>query len=161
MMAEFNLILSKKRNTLYTQNISQLIMNLNSESSASYRESRIVKILFLCLFALIIINITNCQIVKNEKEMDKSTVKKFDLKKYMGQWYEIARLPNSFEKGLVGVTATYSIHANDRITVVNKGFKGKLDGKLKTANGKAKIPDINDPGKLKVSFFCFFMLIII
>lgn len=88
--------------------------------------------------------------------MDKSTVKELDINKYMGKWYEIARLPNSFEKGLVGVTAEYSILKEGRFNVVNQGYKASLNGKLKTAKGKAKVPDINEPGKLKVSFFLFF-----
>jgi apolipoprotein D and lipocalin family protein len=98
----------------------------------------------------------SCQTFKNSKTMDKSTVKELDINKYMGKWYEIARLPNSFEKNLVGVTADYSHLKEGRFNVVNKGYKANLNGKLKTAKGKAKIPDLNEPGKLKVSFFLFF-----
>ena len=84
------------------------------------------------------------------------TVKELDLDRYMGTWYEIARFPHSFEKGLVGVTATYSKRDDGKIKVINKGYKNSLDGKLKIAEGKAKIPNVNEPAKLKVSFFWFF-----
>ena len=71
-------------------------------------------------------------------------------------WYEISRFPHSFERGLVGVTATYSRLNNGRIRVVKRGFKGSLEGKASTATGKAKVPDPAKPGRLKVSFFLFF-----
>ena len=88
--------------------------------------------------------------------MDNSTVKSLELERYLGKWYEIARFPHSFEKGLVGVTATYSLREDGKIKVLNQGYKSTLDGKLKTAIGKAYIPDMNDLGKLRVSFFLFF-----
>ena len=88
--------------------------------------------------------------------IDIKTVEKVDLKKFLGTWYEIARFQHSFEKGLVGVTATYSIRKDEKIKVVNKGYKNSLNGKLSIAEGKAKIPDASVPGKLKVSFFWIF-----
>lgn len=92
-----------------------------------------------------------------QKDMvNTATVKNLDIQKYLGTWYEIARFPHSFEKGLVGVTANYSMAEDGKIKVVNQGYKGTLDGKLDVAVGKAKIPDMNDPAKLKVSFFWFF-----
>jgi lipocalin len=90
------------------------------------------------------------------KTIDTRTVKNLDLDKYLGTWYEIARFPHTFEKGMVGVTATYSIRKDGKIRVVNQGYKGTLDGKLQTAEGKAKVPDPEDPARLKVSFFLFF-----
>ena len=84
------------------------------------------------------------------------TVKKLDLKKYMGLWYEIARYDNWFEKDLVGVTAEYSIIGDNKIQVINSGYKYNLNGKLKKSVGKAKQPDRKEPGKLKVSFFLWF-----
>ena len=81
------------------------------------------------------------------------TVKHVDVKRYMGMWYEIARFPHRFEKGLVGVTATYTLLQNGRVRVLNRGYKGDLDGKPKTAKGKAKVVDPKTNAKLKVSFF--------
>jgi len=88
--------------------------------------------------------------------MNLSTIKELDLEKYMGTWYEIARYDHSFERGLVGVTADYSLRPDGKITVINQGYKTSLDGKLSRAKGKAKQPDLNEPGKLKVAFFLFF-----
>jgi lipocalin len=85
---------------------------------------------------------------------NKATIKEFDLKRYLGKWYEIARFPHSFEKDLVGVTANYSLKDNGKIEVLNQGYKKSFNGELKKAYGKAKTTD--NPGKLKVSFFLFF-----
>ena len=84
------------------------------------------------------------------------TVPNVDLNKYAGKWYEIARFPHSFEKNLVGVTATYSLKENGKIEVLNEGFKNTLDGVRSKAVGKAKIPDLSEPGRLKVAFFWIF-----
>ncbi len=95
---------------------------------------------------------------KNDKpeNMDISTVKELDLERYMGTWYEIARFDHSFERGLVGVTASYELRPDGKITVINAGYKNSLDGKYKEAKGKAKQPNPDEPGKLKVAFFLFF-----
>ena len=98
---------------------------------------------------------SGCQKEKPEN-MDLSTVKELDLERYMGTWYEIARFDHSFERGLVGVTATYELRSDGKITVINAGYKNSLEGKYKTAKGKAKQPNPNEPGKLKVAFFMFF-----
>ena len=92
----------------------------------------------------------------NSQMIDQTTVKQLDLNRYLGTWYEIARFPHSFEKNLVGVTATYSLRDDGKIRVINQGYKRSLDGELSVAEGKAKIPDKAEPGKLKVSFFWIF-----
>ena len=81
------------------------------------------------------------------------TVEKVDIEKYAGQWYEIARLPNSFEKGLQCVTATYTLKKNNKIEVLNQGYSNKDTEKLSRAKGRAWVPDPEFPGRLKVSFF--------
>lgn len=83
---------------------------------------------------------------------DLPTVDQVDMNRYAGLWYEIARLPNSFEKGLECVTANYILKANGKIGVLNKGYSAKKEA-FKTAKGKAWLPDDNYPGRLKVSFF--------
>ncbi len=80
----------------------------------------------------------------------------FDLNRYLGKWYEIARLPNRFEKGLVNVTATYSLRDNGMVKVLNEGCKGTKDGKHASVTGKAKFAAGSDKGHLRVSFFWFF-----
>jgi apolipoprotein D and lipocalin family protein len=76
-----------------------------------------------------------------------------DLEKYSGTWYEIARLPNSFEKGLKCVTATYRLREDGKIEVINRGHKTKKPGKISKIRGVARVPDMNQPAKLKVTFF--------
>ena len=108
--------------------------------------------IFIILFFISVFT-GGCQTRKSSK-MDTSTVKELDLKKYLGTWYEIARFDHRFERGLEGVTATYSLRKDGKIKVLNQGYKNSLDGELDTAIGKAKLT--NEPGKLKVSFFWFF-----
>lgn len=88
--------------------------------------------------------------------VDHSTVDSFDLNRYLGKWYEIARFPHAFEKDLVGVTASYTLLDNGKIEVINSGYKNNLEGKFKSISGKAKLADSGNPGHLKVSFFLFF-----
>lgn len=86
----------------------------------------------------------------------REVVKEVDLERYAGTWYEIARYPHRFERGLTGVTATYTLRTDGKIDVLNQGYKGSLDGELSRAKAVAKIPDPEQPGKLKVFFFPLF-----
>jgi apolipoprotein D and lipocalin family protein len=86
------------------------------------------------------------------EENSLETVKNVDIKRYMGLWYEIARLPNSFEEGLTNVTAQYSLNADGTVRVYNKGFKEAENNKLDEAEGKAYAVDSSN-SKLKVTFF--------
>lgn len=79
-------------------------------------------------------------------------VENFDVERYLGTWYEIARLDHSFERGLDEVTATYSWNDNGTIKVTNRGYNTKK-GKWNEAVGKAKFKGDEDIGALKVSFF--------
>jgi apolipoprotein D and lipocalin family protein len=79
-------------------------------------------------------------------------VKPFDKNKYLGTWYEIARMDFKFEKGLDRVTATYSLTDGETIRVDNKGYSVK-DKKWKESTGKARLAGEPSEGKLKVSFF--------
>lgn len=76
----------------------------------------------------------------------------FEADKYLGTWYEIARLDHSFERGLDKVTATYSKREDGGIKVINRGFDTKKQS-WKEAEGKAYFVESPDIGKLKVSFF--------
>jgi apolipoprotein D and lipocalin family protein len=76
-----------------------------------------------------------------------------DLQKYLGTWYEIATIPQSFQKGCVGVTAEYSLRKNGDIQVVNTCLQKTLGGKIRKARGKAWVVDRTTNAKLKVSFF--------
>lgn len=79
-------------------------------------------------------------------------VKPFDQQKYLGKWYEIARLDYKYERHLDHVTAEYGIKPNGMISVTNKGYNVKKE-KWEESIGKAK--PVSDPqeGRLKVSFF--------
>jgi apolipoprotein D and lipocalin family protein len=79
-------------------------------------------------------------------------VKPFDLKKYLGTWYEIARFDYLWEKHMDHVTATYSLNEDGSIRVDNKGYDHKKD-KWEESVGKAKPVDDPKEAKLKVSFF--------
>ena len=61
-----------------------------------------------------------------------------DLTRYQGLWYEIARFPNRFEEGCVGVTAEYTLADDGSVTVLNTCRKDTLDGPVTTAEGVAR-----------------------
>src|SRR5512137_1474614 len=65
------------------------------------------------------------------------TVEKVDLQRYLGRWYEISTIPMSFQKGCVGVTATYALRPDGDVDVVNTCRKERLDGPERSVEGKA------------------------
>ena len=93
---------------------------------------------------------------KKDSELNLSTVKELDLERYLGRWYEIARLDHFFERDLVGCVAEYSLRDDGMIKVVNTGYKNSFDGKFRESVGKARRPDPEQPGKLEVAFFLNF-----
>lgn len=76
----------------------------------------------------------------------------FELDRYLGTWYEIARLDHSFERGLTRVTAEYSLRDDGGVRVVNRGYDAGA-GEWREAVGKAYFVEDEDLGYLKVSFF--------
>ena len=76
----------------------------------------------------------------------------FDVDRYTGQWHEVARIENSFERGLTQTTATYSRNADNTIKVVNRGYD-PVRKQWKEAEGHAEFVDSPDRAALKVSFF--------
>ena len=81
------------------------------------------------------------------------TVEYVDVKRYMGAWFEIAKLPQRFEKGLIGIKANYTLLPDGKVEVLNSGYKEGFNGKMKTIKGKAWVADTATNAKLKVSFF--------
>ena len=79
-------------------------------------------------------------------------VEDFDLNRYLGKWYEIARLDHSFERGLERVSAQYSLRDDGGINVINRGYSA-AEKSWKEAEGKAYFVRGNNEGYLKVSFF--------
>ena len=76
----------------------------------------------------------------------------FDLQRYQGRWYELARLDHSFERGMTDVSATYTPQADGSVRVVNRGFAA-ASGQWREAVGKALFTGAPTTGSLKVSFF--------
>ncbi|MDH5621766.1 MAG: lipocalin family protein [Gammaproteobacteria bacterium] len=76
----------------------------------------------------------------------------FELDRYLGTWYEIARLDHRFERGLSNVSANYSLRDDGGVKIVNRGFSVE-EGAWNEAIGKAYLVDTPDVGRLKVSFF--------
>lgn len=84
-----------------------------------------------------------------------STVSHVDLNKYIGTWYEISKIPNSFQKNCAGyTTATYSLNDDGSIKVLNKCKEE--DGSYNDASGKARVVDKKTNAKLQVSFVSIF-----
>ncbi|MGZ8227361.1 MAG: lipocalin family protein [Methylococcaceae bacterium] len=76
----------------------------------------------------------------------------FEVGRYLGTWYEIARLDNRFERGLENISATYALRDDGGVDVLNKGWATK-SGEWEKAEGKAYFLEQPDKGSLKVSFF--------
>lgn len=76
----------------------------------------------------------------------------FDVDRYLGKWYEIARLDHRFERGLEAVSAEYSQREDGLINVRNRGWSTDKD-EWKEADGRAKFAGADDTGQLEVSFF--------
>jgi apolipoprotein D and lipocalin family protein len=81
-----------------------------------------------------------------------TAVSPFDQKKYLGKWYEIARLDFKYERNLDNVTARYSLDEDGSIIVDNRGHD-YVKKEWKKSIGKAKFVDSPNEGRLKVSFF--------
>lgn len=79
-------------------------------------------------------------------------VSDFDVTRYLGKWYEIARLDHSFERNLNNVSATYTQTEKGHIRVLNRGYNYKT-GKWKQIEGKALFLASDNVGSLKVTFF--------
>ncbi|MEZ4483206.1 MAG: lipocalin family protein [Syntrophotaleaceae bacterium] len=76
----------------------------------------------------------------------------FELHRYLGQWYEVARLDHSFERGLSNVTASYNLRTDGGVEVINRGYNLEKQS-WREARGKAYFVREPTVGQLKVSFF--------
>ena len=81
-----------------------------------------------------------------------SAVTPFDVQRYQGHWYEVARLDHIFERGMTDVSATYQPQADGSLRVINRGFDA-AKGEWREAIGKALFSAAPTTGSLKVSFF--------
>ena len=112
--------------------------------------------LFLGVIASALLVVLGCKYMQKEPSEPLATVTHVDLTRYMGLWYEIARYPNSFQKGCVGSKATYTLMDDGKVSVLNECYDGSFSGNLRSAKGKAWVVDKETNAKLKVSFFWFF-----
>lgn len=81
---------------------------------------------------------------------DIAPVRNFSLEKYLGTWYEIARMPHRFERDLSDVKAEYTLRPDGKVKVVNTGWR---DGEIRRIEGVAEMKKDRDLGELQVSFF--------
>ncbi|MBJ7551692.1 lipocalin family protein [Marinomonas ostreistagni] len=104
--------------------------------------------MFRSVWGLLVVLLAGCTSAPKGIE----PVQEFELSKYLGTWYEIARLDHSFERGLSNVTAEYSLREDGGVRVINRGYSAE-EGKWEQAEGKAYFVEDSDTGHLKVSFF--------
>ena len=114
-----------------------------------------MKKLLLIALSIIILITGNFAMASNDFSNSMTVVNTVDLEKYLGTWYEYARLDVSFERGMTETQANYSMLEPDRkgrtrVRVINSGMK---NGRPKKAKGKAYIPNAKEPARLLVSFF--------
>ncbi len=110
---------------------------------------RIMALLLLC-------SIFGCSSLR-KSSVDEWTVEGFELDRYLGKWYEIARFDNRFERGLSHVTAQYTMRKDGKVRVENSGRKA--NGDLNTSIGKARLLCTDQSpqrGELEVAFFLNF-----
>lgn len=81
-----------------------------------------------------------------------AAVTPFDLQRYQGRWYELARLDHAFERDMTDVSATYQPQDNGSVRVVNRGFD-PAKGQWRETVGKARFTGAPTTASLKVSFF--------
>jgi apolipoprotein D and lipocalin family protein len=113
-----------------------------------YRDNLMIVSIFLATFVTFAAFAT---VALEDRNEPLDVVQTVDLTRYVGRWYEISRLPNSFQKKCAdSVTADYAMRADGKIEVVNRCRKSS--GEFTTAKGKAKIVDKTN-AKLKVTFF--------
>ena len=90
--------------------------------------------------------------MRTSEHLDAITQEDFDVNRYLGDWYEIARLDNSFEKGLEQTKANYKLRPDGGIDVTNSGYDPQKK-KWKESRGKAYFVGSSNIASLKVSFF--------
>ncbi len=86
------------------------------------------------------------------KQSSLATYPYVDLNRYIGEWYEIARYPNRFEKNCVNTKAVYSLESDGNISVLNQCYD-KSEGRIRVARGRAKVVEKKTNAKLRVTFF--------
>lgn len=118
--------------------------------------NKLIQPVIIGIIASTLLVMIGCKHMEKEPAVPLETVSHVDLNRYMGMWYEIARYPNSFQKGCVGSRATYTLRDDGKVSVLNECYDGSFSGKFRSAKGKAWVVDKKTNSKLKVSLFWFF-----
>jgi apolipoprotein D and lipocalin family protein len=100
------------------------------------------------VFIMIVALLTGCTGIPEGLK----AVEDFEINRYLGTWYEVARLDHRFERGLEKISATYTLRDDGGVDVLNEGWDTKA-GEWHQAQGKAYFVEQTDKGSLKVSFF--------
>jgi apolipoprotein D and lipocalin family protein len=116
------------------------------------RASRKNFVLPIRLFVLLLASLIGLGACSTTPPEGMTAVTPFDIKRYAGKWYEVARLDHSFERGLSDVSATYSQKADGSLEVINRGYDSK-QGDWRQATGLALFTGDPNRASLKVSFF--------
>lgn len=104
------------------------------------------------LHALFLISLLGLSACSTAPPEGVTPVTPFDLARYEGKWYELARLDHSFERGLSDVSATYTTQADGSVEVINRGYDGERK-EWRQATGRALFIGAPNIASLKVSFF--------
>ena len=131
------------KNTKDTKKFRILPREAGIHSTQAWRQKPVNHTLFLLCIVL-----GGCVSIPDHIQ----AVTPFDIHRYLGRWYEIARLDHSFERGLSRVTADYSLRDDGGIKVINRGYSSDKKA-WQEAEGKAYFVEGHDTGFLKVSFF--------
>ncbi|MDE7123060.1 MAG: lipocalin family protein [Alistipes sp.] len=112
---------------------------------------KIFLVLFVSLAATALFFVAVQGLRRRASTIDRRTVARFDVPRYMGRWYEIARIENRFERGMTDVTADYRLLDDGTVEVVNGG-RDPCTGQRREAVGRARLRS-GAPGRLRVRFF--------
>jgi apolipoprotein D and lipocalin family protein len=113
-----------------------------------------MKVFFISTISLITIFLVSCASPQNNDLPPLTTVDQVDLNRYAGLWFEVAKIPNSFQDQCAyGTTAEYKIDNDGDIIVINSCYDE--DGKIDIADGVANVVDKKTNSKLEVSFVSF------
>ncbi len=96
---------------------------------------------------------TACLPVRDSALPPLQTVTRVDLARYVGEWYEIARYPNRFQRNCPASKATYTLMPNGKLEVLNECYDPGYQNVLRSVKGKARVIDSESNARLKVTFF--------
>ena len=121
---------------------------------ALYPSTRVASMKLAIILSCIGIWLLGSLISGQHNQQPVRTVENVDLRRYAGLWYEIAKIPNRFQRQCVaGTTAEYSLLEDQMIQVVNRCREA--DGTEDSAKGVAKVENASTNAKLQVSFVRF------